>query len=259
MQSQLHKIPFLNSFIARKDSETKKIGLQQAMRNFTKRSGTKLVVIGKTVEVEKALQTQPVILVANHPYESDTLALFASLPTRKDTYMITNAAFTQMSSSIDEYLIPVYISHHGTKGKEKHLPMKFFNKFHPMPAYSPEEEHKKNIKSIQEASEKITKGGMVIIFPKPRGTAKEKSWYSGVGHLIKGVAHSNFVVINAYIEGTSDLDYFRLIPGVGKILPTITITFSKPRKVNDLQKHNPKEITALLEEEYTIWVKSHEY
>ena len=73
--------------------------------------------------------------------------------------------------------------------------------------------------------------------------------------MIKNIGRTEAYVINARVAGTSDLDYLRLLPGVGKFLPTITVTFSGAIKIQEINSGQPKDITQRLEELYTNWEK----
>lgn len=92
------------------------------------------------------------------------------------------------------------------------------------------------------------------MFPGRR--AVDNRWFSGIGYLLKGAkTDKKIYVVMAYIQGTSDLDYLRIIPGLSKFLPEIKVTFNYPQEVNDILDKNPKEITSILEEEYNDWIK----
>lgn len=252
---KLTNLPFVGSFINFFDENIQKYGLQKAMQNIVIRSGTKLKVFGLTPDVEKILKHERVVIVANNPHESDPIALLAPMPERKDFYIIANYLSTKFSPSLAKYLIPVYINHH-KEGERKHIPYEFLiNKFYSFPSFSPQEEHEKNIQSVAIASEKLKNGGLVIIFPSRRGV--NGKWFSDVGHLLNSAKTTNNLhLIKVYIQGTSDFDYIRIIPKLGKFLPKIKVTFAAPRQVNNILDKNPKEITSILEEEYNTWVKS---
>ncbi|OGH12810.1 MAG: hypothetical protein A2776_01295 [Candidatus Levybacteria bacterium RIFCSPHIGHO2_01_FULL_40_10] len=253
MQSQLAGLPIIKPFIKTINSDVKKFGLQKAMMNTVIRSGTNLIVKGKSSKVEHVLKNEAVVLVANHPHEVDIIALFAALSPREDTSLIISFRFMNLVPHADPYLIPVYTEHHAIKAGEEKLKRKFFRKLHNVPTFSPEEEHKKNIESIKFASEKVERGEMVVIFPNP-SKDQRRSWYSGVGHMLHGVNRRKKVyVVKAYIEGTSNFDYLRLFPHAAKLLTPIKVTFSQPQNVETILKNDPKEITRILEDDYRKW------
>jgi hypothetical protein len=125
---------------------------------------------------------------------------------------------------------------------------------HPTPVYDPDEEHAKNINSIDLAIKKVKDGGLVIIFPGRR--SRDGHWFSGVGHLIKGLGrNSNAHIIKVYVEGTSNADYLRMLPLLGKFLPTITIHYSLSTPVSSFFEDDGKKIAAKLETKYNQWVE----
>lgn len=254
MKIQLTNLPIIGSLINFLDENIQKYGLQKGMLNLATHSGTKLKVSGLTSEVEKILKTGRVVVVANHPHESDEIALIAVMPERKDFYLIGNYLATKFSESLTKYIIPIYINHH--RETRKLIPYEFLIKrFYSFPIFSEEEEHRKNIQSISQASLKVKNGGLVIIFPGRRSI--NGKWYTGIGHLLKGAeCNKRIYLIMAYIEGTRDSDYLRIIPKIGKFLPEIKVAFAAPRVVNNILGKPPKEITSILEEEYNNWVKT---
>lgn len=256
MQSQLTRFPIIKPFVKAINQDVGEFGLQGAMSNAVTRSGTNLIVKGLNTKVRDVLKHEAVVVVSNHPHEVDIVALFAALPKREDISLIISSRFMNLAPKTHKYLIPVYIEHHTDKNQSDQLIEAFFKKFHPVKTYSPAEEHKKNIESIKTASEKVSKGGLVVIFPNPSKITGSK-WYSGVGHLLKGTQGKKPIyIVKAYIEGTSNMDYLRLLPYAAKVLTPIRVTFDQPMEVSGLLKQDPKEITAHLEKKYNSWTKT---
>lgn len=254
MQSQITRFPIIKPFVKTINRDVKKVGLQGAMVNTVTRSGTKLVIEGSTREVKRVLGEEACVVVSNHPHEVDIIALFAALPARPDTSLVINSRFLNLVPNADKYLIPVYIEHHGKRNREQ-IREKLFKKFHPVTTFAPDEEHKKNIQSIKNASLKVSNGELVVIFPNPTKN-KNRKWYPGVGYLLKGTRREKPIyVVRAYIEGTSNLDYLRFIPHAAKLLTPIRVTFSKPILVNKMLQKDAKSIAAGLNENYVAWVK----
>ena len=153
----------------------------------------------------------------------------------------------------DKYLIPVYVEHHGDEAKER-IQEKVFKMLHAVETFTPEEEHKKNVENIRIAGEKVKNGELVVIFPNPSKNARKK-WYAGVGHILNNAQGKKPVyLVQAYIEGTSNVDYLRFIPHSAKVLTPIKITFSKPIDVSHMLDAHPKEITQDLWKNYVAWV-----
>lgn len=229
-------------------------GAVVAMRKFFRRCNTE-VIVKSNKEINKILRSYSGIVVANHPAEADALAILSAVKNRKDVFLIINSSLKQIIPELDRYLIPVYIYNKSIETLEGRIKLKILSWFHKTPKYSREEEHQKNIESINMAIEKVNKGGLVIIFPD--GGNKRADWFSGVGHLIHGIKNKeNKFVIRAHIEGTSNWDYLRLLPGVGKILPKFKVTFSKPLRMDTIEAENPKMTTTNLENKYWNWIGS---
>ncbi len=254
MQSQITRFPVIKPFVRTINRDVKKFGLQQAMMNTVTRSKSKLIVKGRTDKVNHVLKDESVVVVANHPHEVDIIALFAALPPRESSSLIISSRFMNLAPNADKYLIPVYVEHHVDIQKGEKLREKFLKKFHPVPTYSPAQEHKKNIESINNAARKVSEGGSVVIFPNP-SKDENKKWYSGVGYLLHGIKTKKKVyVVRAYIEGTSNFDYLRFIPHAAKLLTPIKVTFAPPLEVSELIKQEPKTVVRKIEASYKTWV-----
>lgn len=248
-------LPLIGRLIKKIESEAKTFGWQHAFHNLITRSHSTVSICSMGKETKKVLLHKACVIVANHPYEAETIALIASLPRRKDLYLIVNAMFMGISPTIDKHLIPVYIRHHFAHKNKKPFLGWFMDTFYPKEKDTPEEEHKKNIQSIQLASRRVKEGGLVIIYPGRRSS--DSKWFDGVGYLLKGAGKTKIAyVVKVYTTGTSNWDYLRLLPYVGRFLPAVNIYFSQPNAFRKYTSGDGKEITRILEEEYNSWVKS---
>jgi len=228
----------------------KKMGVVGAIRKFIKKCNTE-VVVKSSREINQILRKASGVIVANHPAEADVLAILAAVKKRKDIYLIINSSLKKIIPELDKHLIPVFIYNKSIESFEGKLKMKIVEIFHKVAKHSLQEERDKNIKSINRAINKINKGGLVIIFPD--GSDEKHGWFNGIGHMIHGIKNEKSFVIRAYIQGTSNWDYLRLIPFMGRFMPKFKISFAKPIKIVDIKKNNPKEITANLEDKYWKW------
>lgn len=252
---KLFSLPLVGFFLQNLDTDLENIGLQKAMMNIVLRSKTKFIISGLDTLLKQILETKPVIVIANHPFDSEEVAIMASLPSRKDSYLIVNSHFMGVSPQLDKHLIPVYIWHHVTDGKPKKFFGRLLHKFHPTSIYPPDVEEKKNRESIRHAAKIITNGGLVIMFPGRRG--KHGHWFSGIGHLIKNLGNNKHsYIVQAFVQGTSDADYLRMFPWFGRFLPTIHVTFAKPIKISDVRQADGKKIAIHLEDGYNRWIKT---
>lgn len=255
-KSKLHKLPIIGNFVNKLDRDAKTLGFQKAMRNAVKGTGTELIVKGINNKLEKLLKSKPVIIVANHPYEMEILALIAAIPERDNAYIIMNADFLGICPSLDKHVIPVYIKHHHIGNITQKLSAKMLDIFHPSEKLTPEEEHKKNIDSINVASWKVQVGALVAVFPGAK--SENGRWHAGLGHLIKNIKDiSNIYIVQVYIKGTTALDYLRLVPYMSKVFPKVSVTFSEPYKLNNWINHedSARKIVADMEEHYDKWMR----
>lgn len=168
-------------------------GWQEATRFLVKKTDTRLKIYGLTPKLGNILKRGPVVVAANHPYEAETLALIASLPSRKDAYLIINVEFYGYGEAIDKHLIPVYIQHHPSHKKTDAYLYSLVRLFNPITFLSADAEHNKNIKSIGLASRIVEKGGLVMIYPGRRNA--EGNWYPGIGHLLYGVKKNRLILL----------------------------------------------------------------
>ena len=253
----IKNIPIFGKIVKDFDEDIKKYGLQQATKNLVKRHHGKLRIGQLSKNTAYVLQNKPVIVVGNHPFEIETYAIFASLPKRDDIYLIMSANFVGFLPHLDKHLIPVFVNHHAVREKASKFSGRVANFIGRTMKFPEKQARLKNKESIEHAANKINKGGLVILFPEGfRG--KGGKWFSGIGHLIKKVGHNNDAyVVKAYVHGTSDLDYLRLIPIINRFLPIVSVYYSEPQKITDILKKDSeaKIIKDKLETEYNNWIK----
>ncbi|MDP1721829.1 MAG: 1-acyl-sn-glycerol-3-phosphate acyltransferase [Candidatus Gottesmanbacteria bacterium] len=249
----LSDLPLIGNLIQAIDQDIKRHSFIQAMSNVVRRSRTRLVVQGLSNEVKDILQTKPAVIVANHPDDAEVIALIATLPERKDIYLIVNARMVGIVKDLDRYLIPVYIEHHNNPYHHNQILSYLLKTYHPKKILTPEKEHERNIKSIARAARIVNGGGLVIIFPGRRSI--DGHWFPGVSHLLRKVKNRKFTYISRiYLQGTSLLDCLRLIPFMSRLLPVITIHFAKPLQVSEVWNKDPKKITSNIENNYIAWI-----
>lgn len=228
-------------------------GVSTAMESLTSKIGTKVLVNEVGQNLREVLDKKPVLVVANHPAEADVIALLASLSNRKDLFLIINSCFLNICPNLDKHLIPVYISHHLIRKGRPNFRFRLFRVLHKFSMYNESKEHELNIKSINKAGKKLKNGGMVVMFPG--GGGEGGRWFSGIGHLLNQAKENlDIHIVRAYIEGTSDKDYLRLIPGLARLMHPFKVSLSceKYRYADE----NAKDISQRLESDYKMWVKS---
>ncbi|HJY98498.1 MAG TPA: hypothetical protein VJ227_02165 [Patescibacteria group bacterium] len=256
-----NRLPVIGAVFRGYDRKIGEEGLHRATDWLITRSGGRVEGFADD-ETRAVLTGEPVLLIANHTWGAEAFPLIAALPPRKDVFVISGLDYTTLGSNLTPHLIPVF-STEPTKKEDERLLAKLRKvlKIGPMLTLTPREAGERNVSAIKKACEIVNGGGMVIICPS--GARKdEASWYTGIGHMIKGVGgESGAYLIYAYISGTSSLDPLRFFPGIGKYLPTFRVFLSRPRKASEIfsGETRPVGLTKTLQDEYTKWVRQIRY
>jgi len=220
------------------------------MKAVIQRSCSKVATHGLSPEIQKLLNENPCILIANHPHDAEVITILSALPNhRDDISMIINYRMMGIVLELDRYCIPVYIEHHIDPIKRHPHIGKLIALTNSKPLFNEDYEHQRNRESIDDAAKKINDGGMVLLFPGKRaGTTR---WFPGVGHLTSKVKNTiGAYIIPIFVKGTSDIDFLRMIPYGGMMLPQIEMTFFKPIPISNLLSLNPREITKRLQTDF---------
>jgi len=244
----------ISYLLRRTNQDVASRGYAAAMSSVLNRTNSRLIVKGLTPSLKKMLSRNRILLISNHPNQAEVLAILAALPQRSDYYLIADHKFFSILPAIDHHLIPVYIDHQST---EKHVSWKLrlLKKFHHQTDFDKTIAHQKNIDSITLASRKLSTGALVQIFPIIKDATKDFS--PGVGYLLKNSKSiSKTRVVMIHVAGTSDLDYLRLLPFVGKLLPPFEITFSPAFSASDFVANTGRATANNLEITYRAWVSS---
>lgn len=247
--------PVVGRFIKNLDQDIKRFGLQTGMAKTLSRSHSKLLISGQDKATYRILQKKPVVVIANHPNQSDVFSLLASLPPRKDAFIVAINEIKGLVPHLDRFLIPVFIKHQRPFSFKERTLNRLLSFFYPTPRLSPQKAHQKNILSIKKSSRTVEKGGLVAFFPGIREA--NGHWKPGLGYLLKNLNRKDVYIVRVYIKGTSYFDYLRFFPLLGKFLPTMEVYFSKPKLVYRTinLNMNAREIVAGLEDQYSNWAK----
>jgi 1-acyl-sn-glycerol-3-phosphate acyltransferase len=249
MDISLNRFKLLPKATKRLNRKIEDQGLVEAMRRLMSKTRTKIEIQGKTKNIEEILKNESVLILANHPNESDLVVLLSSIEPRADIYFIGNVLLKGILSQMDRHILPVYLPNVRHK-KFNLFKMKILKRIHKIPVLNDEDRHIKNVEAIETASKIVQKGGAVAIFPGAGG--KNDDWFTGVGYLIKGITNLKTKIVMINIRNTTDLDYLRLIPGVSRFLKTIKINFFEPI---DLNKYSHKEPKVIAKELHDIYYK----
>jgi len=246
MKRHILNHPLFKWMLGPVETQVKIIGFQQTAQAIMKRSSAKIYTLNKTSELQQILRDKPVVVVANHPTSPAVLALIATLQDRPDFRLIISSKFVGNSPVLDLYLLPAYIQHHFTSKRNPLLDAIFGKYIHGL---TPEQEHVKNRETISNAAKHLADGGIVVLFP---GYPERDggNWYRGVGHLLTESKRNDAVIVAAHIQEHAWIEYVRLFPGIGHILPPISITFATPLYMRDVIVLDPKTLTKRIETHY---------
>lgn len=234
------------------DADVKANGMVEAMHNLIKPM-VKLVVKNRE-NIKSTLKNEPVIVISNHPSQAEVLVLLGLLEKRDDAYLIADHSFLDILPSVNKNIIPVYINHRLECKQKDSWKFKLFTTFHQSESFCQEEAHQKNIASINLATEKVNRGGLVMIFPAA-GEMGGK-FLSGLGYMIKNLKNPKKVkIIMVDVKGTSTLDYLRIIPWIGKLFPKVYITFAGSITADKFVAPEAKETALNVENKYYAWIK----
>ncbi len=235
------------------------IGISSAFKKTLNKYNTK-VQVNFSPESKTILQEKPVILVSNHPYVVEPFALLAVLPKREDVFIIAYSLLTGISSQLDKHIIPAYVRHHIISNKVGLLSLLVRELEKDKGSQlSAAESHLKNIESIRKASQVVSHGALVMIFPNPGKLTSDNKWFNGIGYLVKGIKNKkNTYIMMANIAGSSKYDFLRIVPVINRLFPAISVIFSSPLLCSTIvgQQSDPKKITSILENRYNNWIAS---
>jgi len=227
-------------------------GLSPTLKSLVKKV-SRGFTINLPKNTEKILKYDRVLLICNHPAQADVLLLLSAVPHRPKVFVVVMHGLLSILPAINKHLIPVYVSHRLDDGSSKDWKFRLFNKIHFSPQYSSTIAHQKNIKSIALATHKINEGSLVAIFPAG-GSRNGRDFLPGVGHIIKNLKYPEVTkVVMAHVSGTSTIDFLRILPFIGQILPKFKIEFSDPLNVADFTGNNGRLISKQLQNIYDRW------
>lgn len=157
----LSALPFLGTVVSAINLDIEQFGFLRGMRKLITRTRSRVVTQGLDKTSTDILQKAACVVVANHPYEGEVIALAAALPERRDVSLILNYRFRAICLALHPYSIPVYIEHHRQPHHARFLRW-FGERILPKQEFTEDVEHKKNIASIGLASRKVDLGCLVI-------------------------------------------------------------------------------------------------
>lgn len=255
-KNSIRKIPILARTLLTVEKNTKDYGIAEALRRLAVEVNTKLSC-NMSPKTREVLAKERVVLIGNHPTDTEPFALFASLPPRRDVKLIVSDCMINLSKVIDQHLIPVHvrISEIDSPVTSWRPTALLANGTTEKKEWTSEKAHEFNVRQMQLASQRLSQGDLIMLFPGRR--AKDKRWFPGVGYLLHDAKSTKPIyVVNAHVSGTSYWDLLRLLPWAGRFMPRIHVEFSEPIRVNSLQSKPGKEIAHILEDKYEGWLRS---
>lgn len=252
MPSSLYRNPLFHKFLSQINSNIKYFGVNRSFANIARRTNRNFTV-NLPQSTKKSFQKDPVILICNHPNQLEVFLMFAALPHRPKTFILTVNNLLSIIPSFDKHIIPLFIGYRTASKSRIDWETNLINFFHYSPSFSKEESHQKNIDSIKLAAKKVDQNSTVIIFPAG-GSKNGRDFYSGIGYLVKNVKkYRRAKIVFAHVSGTSIFDALRFNPHLSKFFPDIKFEFSSPMPIFALRSYDPKQITAQLQTEYDKW------
>ena len=232
-------------------------GLAAAAHELLTMMKTKLTVKKYSEAVDSVIQTGQVLVLGNHEHMLEVVALLAAMPNRKEIYTVGVAGLKGVGPNFAKHLLPVHIRPASITAHEMKLTSRIGRALGLGVAVPPNAQEI-NAQSIRIAAELISNGAMVIMFPS--GVRKSNSvWSAGVGYVVDQISRKDeSSIIFAHINGASNHDVLRLVPGIRKFLPKFTVAFSEPITVSELPftKMKPKQMVEYLHREYISWLNT---
>ncbi len=252
----LDYIPFAKTIRKKIEQDVKEVGFQQAAYNIVKFIGKdKLVIKEKNDKTKQTIANEPGIVVVNHPYFAEIIVAVAALEPRDNIYLIGISNFLGIGDEFSKHIIPVYMTNQMKSTKQK-FPVKIGNALGFGQKVPCSTAHEENIRSMQDAIDKINCGGLVVMFPEGIQSGQNTKWFNGVGYILLGIEDKNNAYLTfLHVRGVSNWDYLRLLPNIKKHLPQIEAIFSEPVTVLSSLSgiDSPKIITEKLHESYRDW------
>jgi len=250
-------LPVLGGVIKSFDVKIGKLGLQGMVADFLEHIGSRWEVCGGYEEAFRILKNSPAVVIFNHPHDAEVLPLMAALPRRDDIYIIgTSGLVGAVGPNFDRYLIPVHVRKHAVAGSRRWRVRIGRSLLRFNLTVADEEAHQQNKLAIEEGSRRVREGAVVFIVPE--GARPGGRWFSGVGHLLRGIGrNAGAYFVPVYVEGTSAFDFLRLIPWIGRRLRPFRVVFFAPKKIKAIlgETKDPKVVTEKLQEEYNRQVR----
>lgn len=253
------ELPVVGGMFKDFDNKVGSIGLQRAIQEVLTSTGCKIEVSGISPQLETILKEKGVVLVVNHPFAGEPLPLIAVLPRRKDVYLIGASALLGIGPNFAKCLIPVYLRGHATDNNSKlssKVERLLGDRLHLGETIPDEEIIRRNRQSIKDAAQKVKDGALVILTPEGTKGSGHR-WLSGIGNLLNEIGPENDVYyVKAFVEGTSNYDPLRILPGIGRLLPKFRVTLDEAQKIQTIlfNSRRPRIITQTLQAEFNKWV-----
>lgn len=246
-----HNLLLFGWFFSKFNTLVKEKGLQSAMVSLLKLSGDRVVVEGLTQETFEILKKHPVLLVTRHPL----VPVVATLPFRSDIFIVVTSELMGMGNAVAKFFIPIYVRNLYKEYAQKSA-VKLSQRLHLAPEISKEEEHARNLKSIDIAKKRIQEGSLIIMVPE--GLREDGQWFLGIGFLVKGVAEVfNGYYVPVHVTTAYKKHLLGMVPLLNNFFLSYTVSFGKPTRLTSYRKENDVHIlTKKLQDSYDKWAKT---
>ena len=128
------------------NSNVRDFGLNQGALQTLRNLGIRLTVKNLTSQTMGILQTEPCVVIGNHPTMTEPLVLAAVLPPREDCFLLMSQSFLSFFPSVKPHIIPIYL---GSRRKDERAIVNVIRRILTYGNIDYEEAHERNIESIK--------------------------------------------------------------------------------------------------------------
>jgi hypothetical protein len=228
-------------------------------KGYTSISG-KIDAVYHSVFLKTRLEASAGMVIGVHPLNMEFYAFLASLPPERDVRFIADSGMLSYLVEIERHVFPVARPSDSGDPQVTRLTQKIKNTIFEKQRYSQREAAKLNSKAIQNATNHINDGQIVLITPDGYNPGNSfHPWKTGVGRIICNARKGDALVIGVFMQPFSSLsDKIKFILNRGLVKNRIRVHFFDIGRF-DLLKNgskNPVKTTAKIQSVYRDTVRS---